>query len=138
MCTEHVLKSESQELKFPSYTSDIVGHGEVFCRVPSYQQNHVSASSTPKFPELNPISAIDIRQRFISHGVQIATDASGQLKQAQEDAAVQWYKSVQEVEEDDYEEDEEEEDDEHNDEDKHDEDYEDDGEEDDDDDEDYD
>jgi uncharacterized membrane protein YfhO len=89
----------------------------------------------------NPISATDIRQHFISHGVQIATDASGQLKQAQEDAAVQWYKSVQEVEEDNYEEDEEdeeEEDDEHNDEDKHDEDYEDDGDEEDDDDEDYD
>ncbi|OQE30344.1 hypothetical protein PENFLA_c003G02203 [Penicillium flavigenum] len=104
MHTEHVLKSESQELKFPPYTSNsagqiIVGHGEVFCHVPSYQQNH------------NPISATGIRQHFISHGVQVATDASEQLKQAQEDAAIQWYKSVQEVEEDDYEEDEEEEED---------------------------
>lgn len=121
-----------------------MGHDEVFCRVPSHQQNHVSASSTPRLSDLvinwvqNPISATDICQHFISHGVQVATHASGQLKQAQEDAAVQWYKSVQEVEEDDYEEDEEEEDEEHNDEDKHDEDYEDDGDEEDDDDEDYD
>ena len=84
------------------------------------------------------ISATDIRGHFISHGVQVATDASRQLKQAQEDDAVQWYKSLQEAEEDDYDDDEEEEDDEHNDEDKHDEDYEDDGDEEDDDDEDYD
>ncbi|CAG8001021.1 unnamed protein product [Penicillium nalgiovense] len=131
MHREHVLKSESQEPKLPPYMSNsagriVVGHDEVFCRVPSHQQNH------------NPISATDICQHFISHGVQVATHASGQLKQAQEDAAVQWYKSVQEVEEDDYEEDEEEEDEEHNDEDKHDEDYEDDGDEEDDDDEDYD
>ncbi|KAJ6187307.1 hypothetical protein N7519_002215 [Penicillium mononematosum] len=139
MHTEHVLKSESQELKFPPYTSNsagqiIVGRGEVFCRVPSYQQYNVSAYTNS---ELNPISATVIRQHFISHGVQVATDAS-QLKQAQEDAAVQWYKSAQEVEENDYDEDEEEdeEDDEHNDEDKHDEDYEDDGDEEDDDDED--
>ncbi|KAJ5789648.1 uncharacterized protein N7518_006659 [Penicillium psychrosexuale] len=121
---EHLLKTEALELKLPPYMINSTGqivvcHGKVFHHcVPSC--GHAPTSTIAS-----------LYQYTMRHGLQVATNGSGQLTQVQEDAAIQWYNSTQEAEEDDHDEDDNEDDEEPNYEDDDDEDYEDNDEEDD-------
>ncbi|CAI7673386.1 unnamed protein product [Penicillium palitans] len=92
---EYLVKTEARELKLPLYTTNsagetIVYHGEVYCRVPGCKHNHVPTSATN-----------NLRQHLIRHGLHLPTSATGRLTQARKDAAIRWYKSLFEAEEDD-------------------------------------
>ncbi|KAJ5954643.1 hypothetical protein N7501_008922 [Penicillium viridicatum] len=92
---EYLVKTEARELKLPLYTTNsageiIVYHGEVYCRVPGCKHNHVATSATN-----------NLRQHLIRHGLHLPRSATGRLTQARKDAAIRWYKSLFEAEEDD-------------------------------------
>ncbi|CAI7622964.1 hypothetical protein ACN42_g6627 [Penicillium freii] len=92
---EYLVQTEARELKLPLYTTNsageiIVYHGEVYCRVPGCKHNHVATSATN-----------NLRQHLIRHGLHLPTSATGRLTQARKDAAIRWYKSLFEAEEDD-------------------------------------
>ncbi|KXG45460.1 uncharacterized protein PGRI_040090 [Penicillium griseofulvum] len=91
---EYIIKAGKRELKLPPYTTNHAGqvtvyHGELFCRLPNCYHNHVPISTTRK-----------LRQHLIRHGIQVATKPPGRLSTGQEDATIQWYKSLLEVEND--------------------------------------
>ncbi|KAJ5406623.1 hypothetical protein N7465_007907 [Penicillium sp. CMV-2018d] len=92
---EYLVKTEARELKLPLYTMNsageiIVYHGEVYCRVPGCKHNHVPTSATN-----------NLRQHLIRHGLYLPRSATGRLTQARKDAAIRWYNSLFEAEEDD-------------------------------------